>query len=258
MNELFGHMKPLGLLEAVAAMQHPASLAELSINVGVPKPTMHRWLGSLEDAGLIQRTPDGRRYELAARASQLAFSILSNRPGGAIRHEILKRVVQEVGESCNLTVLDGTEVTYLDRVESKWPLRITFQRGSRVPVYCSASGKLFLAQLQPAKRDLILSEMKFERQTDNTITGRTALLKEIADIRRDGYAFDREEYLSGLICLAVPIFHRKAKSRICTAALAIQAPVARLSCNEMLTKLPILQDAAKSLGATIDDNKETI
>lgn len=258
MNELFGHMKPLGLLEAVAAMQHPASLAELSINVGVPKPTMHRWLGSLEDAGLIQRTPDGRRYELAARASQLAFSILSNRPGGAIRHEILKRVVQELGESCNLTVLDGTEVTYLDRVESKWPLRITFQRGSRVPVYCSASGKLFLAQLQPAKRDLILSELKYERLTDNTITGRTALLKEIADIRRDGYAFDREEYLSGLICLAVPIFHRKAKSRICTAALAVQAPVARLSYNDMLTKLPILQDAAKSLGATIDDSKETI
>ncbi|MBY0380516.1 MAG: IclR family transcriptional regulator [Xanthobacteraceae bacterium] len=257
MNELFGHMKPLGLLEAVAAMQHPASLAELSINVGVPKPTMHRWLGSLEDAGLIQRTPDGRRYELAARAAQLAFSILSNRPGGAIRHEILKRVVQEVGESCNLTILDGTEVTYLDRVESKWPLRITFQRGSRVPAYCSASGKLFLALLQPAKRDLILSEMKYERLTDNTIVDRASLLKELSDIRRDGYALDREEYLSGLICLAVPIFHRKAKSRVCAAALAIQAPVARLSRDDMLTKLPVLQSAAKSLGATIDEGKET-
>src|ERR1700760_4377630 len=116
MNELFGHMKPLALLETVAGMQHPASLAELAISVGVPKPTMHRWLGSLEDAGLIQRTLDGRRYELAARASQLAFSILSNRPGGAIRHEILKRVVQEVGEACNLTVLDGTQVPYLHPV----------------------------------------------------------------------------------------------------------------------------------------------
>jgi len=257
MNELFGHLKPLGLLETVAAMQHPASLAELSVNVGVPKPTMHRWLGSLEDAGLIQRTPDGRRYELAARASQLAFSILSNRPGGAVRHEILKRVVQEIGEACNLTILDGTEVAYLDRVESKWPLRITFQRGSRVPAYCSASGKLFLALMQPAKRDLILAEMKFEGLTENTITDRATLLKELSDIRRDGYALDREEYLSGLICLAVPIFHRKAKSRVCAAALAIQAPVARLTQEDMLSKLPVLQQAAKSLGATIGDGKET-
>jgi DNA-binding IclR family transcriptional regulator len=256
MNELFGALKPLALLEAVASMQHPASLAELSINVGVPKPTMHRWLGSLEDAGLIQRTPDGRRYELAARASQLAFSILSNRPGGAIRHEILKRVVHEVGESCNLTVLDGTQVTYLDRVESKWPLRVTFQQGSKVPAYCSASGKLFLALMQPAKRDLLLTEIKFEPLTENTVTDKPALLKELADIRRDGYALDREEYLSGLVCLAVPIFHQKGRSRVCAAALAIQAPVTRLSHAEMLTKLPILQNAAKSLGATICDNTD--
>jgi DNA-binding IclR family transcriptional regulator len=68
MNELFGALKPLALLEAVAGMQHPASLAELAVHVGVPKATMHRWLGSLEDAGLIQRTPDGRRYELATTA----------------------------------------------------------------------------------------------------------------------------------------------------------------------------------------------
>lgn len=257
MNELFGALKPLALLEAVAGMQHPASLAELAIHVGVPKATMHRWLGSLEDAGLIQRTPDGRRYELAMRASQLAFSILSNRPGGAIRHEILKRVVQEVGEACNLTVLDGMQVTYLDRVESKWPLRITFQRGSKVPAYCSASGKLFLALMQPAKRDLILSEIKFERLTENTVVDRKALLKEFLDIRRDGYALDREEYLSGLVCLAVPIFYQKGRSRVCAAALAIQAPVARLSQEEMLTKLPILRTAAQSLGATIGEKAET-
>lgn len=256
MNELSGHLKPLALLETLASMQHPAGLAELVIRVGVPKPTIHRWLGALEEAGLIQRTPDGRRYELARRASQLALSILSNRPAGAIRHEILRRVVHEVGEACNLTVLDGTEVIYLDRVESKWPLRITFQRGSKVPAYCSASGKLFLALMQPAKRDLTLSGMKIERQTENTITERSALLKELSDIRRDGYALDREEYLSGLVCLAVPIFERKGRSNVCVAALAIQAPVARLSREEMLTKLPILQNAAKSLGVTVGQDKE--
>jgi IclR family transcriptional regulator, acetate operon repressor len=256
MNELFGALKPLALLEAVAVLHHPASLAELSVNVGVPKPTMHRWLGALEVAGLIQRTLDGRRYELAPRAAQLAFSILSNHPAGVVRHEILRRVVQEIGEACNLTVLDGTQVTYLDRVESKWPLRVTFQQGSKVPAYCSASGKLFLALMQPAKRNLVLSEMTFERMTDNTVTDRGKLVCELSDIRRDGYALDREEYLDGLICLAVPVFQRKGRAHSCVAALAIQAPVTRMAQAEMLTKLPILKSAATTLSATIDPEAE--
>ena len=159
MNELFAALKPLGLLEAVAGMPHSATLAELAARVGVPKPTMHRWLSALETAGLLQRTLDGRRFELAPRASRLAFSILGNRPGGTLRHEILQRVVQEVGEACNLTVLDGTQVSYLDRVEAEWLLRISFQQGSKVPAYCSASGKLFLALMRPAKRDLLLRLM---------------------------------------------------------------------------------------------------
>ena len=170
MNELFASLKPLGLLEAVAGMPHSATLAELAASVGVPKPTMHRWLSALETAGLLQRTLDGRRFELAPRAARLAFSILGNRPGGTLRHEILQRVVQEVGEACNLTVLDGTQVSYLDRVEAEWLLRISFQQGSKVPAYCSASGKLFLALMRPAKRDLLLRLMPLQRLTDNTIT----------------------------------------------------------------------------------------
>lgn len=257
MTELIGALKPLALLEAVAGMEHPATLAELVTLVGIPKPTMHRWLGSLETAGLLQRTPDGQRYELAARASRLAFSILSNKPGGAIRHEVLRRVVQDVGETCNLTVLDGTQVTYLDRVKSEWPLRITFQQGSKVPAYCSASGKLFLALMQPAKRDLALSQMPLERLTENTLIEKSALLDELSDIRRDGYALDREEFMSGLVCLAVPIFQKKGRSRTCVAALAIQAPVTRLSCADILTKLPVLQDAAKALAASLTHDLES-
>jgi len=257
MNDLFGALKPLGLLEAVAGMPHPATLAELAASVGVPKPTMHRWLSALETAGLLQRTLDGRRFELAPRSSQLAFSILGNRPGGTLRHEILQRVVQEVGEACNLTVLDGTRVTYLDRVEAEWLLRISFQQGSKVPAYCSASGKLFLALMRPAKRDLLLRLMPLERLTDNTITKKNELLKELADIRRNKYALDREEFLSGLVCLAVPVFQQKARSRTCVAALAIQAPVTRMSLSNILTKLPVLQRAADALAITLTEQPRT-
>lgn len=245
-------LKPLGLLEVIAAAPHASTLAELTVAVGQPKPTVHRWLATLEAAGLVQRTPDGRRYELAARASRLALSILTNKPGSALRHDILQRTAGTLGESCNLTVLDGTGVTYIDRVEAVWPLRITFQAGSRVPVHCSASGKLFLALMPPAQRDRLLGAVTLERFTDNTLTERLALEGELASIRNQHYALDREEYLPGLICLTVPIFQRGRRGRSCVAALALQAPVMRLSCEGAIERLPVLREAADALAATLE------
>lgn len=244
-------IKPFGLLETIAAAPHAPTLAELTAMVGQPKPTLHRWLAMLEDAALVQRTPDGRRYELAARASRLAFSILANRPGAALRHDILRRTVETVGESCNLTILDGSEVAYLDRVETAWPLRVAFQPGSRVPVHCSASGKLFLALMEAGKRERLLAHLPFERFTDNTLPDRAALEPELRSIRRSRYALDREEYMAGLVCVAVPVFQGEGRARTCVAALALQAPVLRLSWEGAVEKLPILRAAADSLAATL-------
>lgn len=252
MKDLRASLKPLALLEFVAAREHPVTLAEVAANLDVPTPTLHRWLAALTDAGLLQRAPDGRHFELAPRASQLAFSILANRPGAALRHSILQCFAQEVGESCNLTVLHGSQVTYIDRVEAKWPLRISFQRGSHVPVHCSASGKLFLAMMPPAKCDATLDSLSLDRFTESTIADRDLLLVELKAIRKQRYALDREEYLTGLVCIAAPIFQQIGRSRSCVAALAIQAPVARLSCERIVEKLPALQSAAETLAATLN------
>jgi IclR family acetate operon transcriptional repressor len=252
MDALSTMLKPLALLEKVAGMDHPATLAEIAEDCDVPKPTVHRWLGSLTNAGLLQRTPDGRRFELASRATRLAFAILSNGPSGALRHEILQSVVREVGESCNLTILRGAQVIYLDRVESKWPLRITFQPGSNVPAHCSASGKLFLALLPASRRERIIRELTLEKFTEKTIIDAAVLRQEFTVIRRQSYSVDREEYLSGLICLAVPVFKGAGRSRTCIAALALQAPVARFSYDQMVQTLPTLQRASSALSVTLE------
>ena len=242
----------LSLLELVAAREHPVTLAEMAAASDAPRPTVHRWLAALTQAGLLQRAPDGRRFELALRASQLAFSILANRPGAALRHDILQQVAKDVGESCNLTVLHGSHVTYIDRVEAMWPLRITFQRGSQVPAHCSASGKLFLAMMPPVKRAALLDSLTLDAFTSNTLTGRDALAEELRAIRKQRYALDREEYLQGLVCLAVPIKQRTGRTKVCVAAIAIQAPVARLDSDRIMDRLPRLQSAALALAATLD------
>jgi DNA-binding IclR family transcriptional regulator len=174
---------------------------------------------------------------------------LSNTPGSTLRHQILERIVRDLGESCNLTVLDGGEVMYLDRVEAMAPLRVAFQKGSRVPAHCSASGKMFLAMMPPAKREKLLKTLALDRYTPNTLIDPAALAEELARIRRQGYALDDEEFLSGLFCIAVPITDKIRRE--CVAALALQGPVVRLSRKNAADRLPVLQTAANALAATL-------
>ncbi len=242
-------LKAFGLLELIAAMSYAPTLADLTEQAGLPKPTLHRWLTMLEGAELVGRTPDGRRYELASRATSLAFSILSNSSGSMRREQILQRVARDLGESCNLTVLKGSEVIYLERVEAALPLRVAFQKGSRVPAHCSASGKIFLAMMPAGKRERLLSTLSFDRYTPNTLTEPNDLDAELARIRQQGYAFDDEEFHSGLFCIAVPILDKAGRE--CVAALALQGPVVRLSKQNAAHRLPTMLTAAEALAATL-------
>jgi DNA-binding IclR family transcriptional regulator len=135
------------LLEVMAAKDQRYSLQGLVEETGLPKPTLHRMLQQLEGAGLLQREGDGRHYGIGTRLRRLAENLLLNDSLHGARHTVLRQLVEEIGESCNLTALSGSEVVYLDRVETAAPLRFYLHPGSRVPVHCSASGKIFLAQM---------------------------------------------------------------------------------------------------------------
>lgn len=144
------------LLETMCAQGQPFSLGDAIDATGWPKPSVHRMLGQLEAGGLLAREPDGRRYTPAPRLLRLAESTLSAGTRHGVRHAVLRQLVADIGESCNLTALSGAEVIYLDRVESAFPLRMELRPGTRVPIHCSASGKLFLAHLSSARRAAIL------------------------------------------------------------------------------------------------------
>jgi DNA-binding IclR family transcriptional regulator len=176
--------------------------------------------------------------------------VLGNNTGALPRRRILERVVAELGETCNLTVLHGTEVAYLDRVEASLPLRVVFQKGSRVPVHCTASGKLFLAFLPAARRDrLLAATAPLVAYTPGTLTDTAALQAEFERIREQGYALDDEEFVSGLFCIAVPIINKVRRE--CMAALALQAPVMRVSRATAEERLPALFDAAEKISTIL-------
>lgn len=237
-------MRLFSLLELIAAKDQLVSLQGLVEETGLPKPTLHRMLQQLEGAGLLVRQADGKHYGTGVRLRRLAENLLLNATHHGARHAVLAHLVDELGESCNITTLSGSEVVYLDRVETPEPLRFYLRPGSRVPVHCSASGKMILAQCSPAQRRKLLAHAPLQRYTHKTKTDLDQLEDEFARIRRDGYAVDDEEFLPGLVCVAVVVPSAGTRSNLCVA---VQAPVMRLTPDKALQLLPALQRAAESI-----------
>ncbi len=239
-------LRLFALLETVAEKDRFFSLQDLVAETGLPKPTLHRMLQQLESAGMLQRDGDGRHYSTGVRLRRLAETLLLNNTVHGARHAVLRRLVDEVGESCNLTALSGSEVLYLDRVETSAPLRFYLHPGSRVPAHCSASGKLFLAQMTPIQRRRLLEHAPLDKYSERTITDVAALEREIERVRREGYALDNEEFLPGLVCIAVLVPKPAGRS---STGIAIQAPAIRMSRDKALAALPALRRAAEALAS---------
>lgn len=242
-------LRAFGVLEVIVRTDRPISMTEIVEKMDLPKPTVFRILNTIERAGLVLREPNSKAYTVGHRLARFGLDIMMNNSVQMARHAILQRIADEIGETCNLTMLDGSEVVYIDRVESRWPLKVDLQPGSRVPLHCSASGKLFLSYLPRTKRRAMLENLALERVTDKTVTHIDLLEAELDRIQANQVSIDNEEYLAGLICVAVPVFD--SGGRI-AASLAVQAPIARLPLVRAMEHVPVLRQAAEAMAATFE------
>lgn len=239
-------LRVFSLLELIAARDEFVTLQGLALESGLPKPTLHRMLRQLENAGLLVRQSDGRHYGTGARLRELAEDILLNAAQYGASHGVLRHLAESTGESCNLTALSGDEVIYLDRVETTAPLRFALAVGSRAPVHASASGKVLLAQMTSAQRRKLLRHAPLPALTPATLTDPDDLEEALEEVRNQGWAIDNEEFLPGLVCIAVPIPSNRGRSNRC---LAVQAPVMRISAIEAPGLVEPLRQAAVSIAA---------
>ena len=245
----FPTIKALAIIETLATARRPLGASEISVLQGMPKPTAHRIVRMLEREGLLQREPGKRRFVPGARLLRLGLGIVSASMLRAPRHAILEALSNEVGETCNFGVMVGSHVVYLDRVESAWPLGLRFESGSRVPLHCTAMGKLFLSMLPTRKRAALVRAIPLHRYTENTMTDAARLGRELDKIRALKISTDNQEFLAGVVCVAVPVNRHNGQP---VAALAISAPLARMTLEQGLRHVSRLQGAAKSLSATLD------
>jgi len=241
--------KALRVLETAAARNRPLALAEIAAALDLPQATAHRIVGLLEKLGFLAREPGRRRIVEGPRLVSLALSTLQAAAGAAGRHAVLAALAKKTGESCNLGVMAGGNVVYLDRVESQWPLGLRFEPGSRVPLHCTAIGKLLLSQLPEEALEAHLANGPLTRYTATTLTDARRLRRELVRIRGRGYSTDNQEFMSGVVCIAVPV-HGPKNGGVC-AGLAISAAEARLTLAAMKRFLPDLRAAAAKLSRSL-------
>lgn len=243
------NLRLLVLLEEVAKVGVPVTPSALKDALNLPKPTLHRLFHTAEEAGFLQRDIDGRSYGPGPRLRRLSVNTLSSQRVRMLRLTILRRVAQESGETCNIATPDREGMTYLDRVETHWPLRIQLPVGTQVPFHCTASGKMYLSSLRLSYLDRYLANTKLEAHGPATITDNDALKAELEKTRKRGYSTDDEEFMEGMSAVAVPIHDIQGRL---VSTLSLHAPLLRLELSGLENKVDLLKDAARELSELIN------
>ena len=237
-------MKALRLLTQLARSPEPMGLADISRALKLPKPTSYRLARALETCGFVQKDPLTRRYSVGASFEDVALSALRNGASHSERRLVMDELAERLGARINIAVLKSGKLLFVEWVESSAPLRVDLKPEIPVPVHCSASGKLLLAFGPAPLRERFLRSAPFKAMTGHTITTAQALEREFERIRKQGYAEDNEEYLSGVNCLAVPVYGRNGDV---VAGLAVMAPVASLPLAKAHERLAELKAGAQRI-----------
>ncbi len=236
--------KALAVLQAVADHPGGVGLPDLAAKLRLPRQTVHRVLTQLRDCGLLLRDPVRERFSVGPRLIQLSLAALgSNNPWVPVR-AVLQDLVDELGETCNVGVLEGLDYVYVDRIECEWPLRFHIEVGHRQPAHCIAAGKVLLAALEPDLRARLIRSRKLVARTARSITRVADLEAELDLTRERGYGTNNEENFEGIVAAAVPV--KDARGRV-VAALTMHGPLPRLTFEACEAAVPRLQQAAQRL-----------
>jgi IclR family transcriptional regulator, acetate operon repressor len=244
-------VRALEMLEVIVAAEQAMSVSDIMAATGLPKATVHRLCALLEKEGFLGPDISGKGLTVGHRTRNLALGVMSMGGNSAYRHQVLADLSHEIGETCNFNVPVGSEILYVDRVETKWPLRTQLPVGSRVPLHCTASGKLYLASLPANKRRRLISTMELSAHTENTITDPDVLDAELEKIRRVRYSKDESEFIDGMVAVAVAV--KDSRGRI-AAILACHAPDVRMTIEKAIEYLPAMHKAADALSADLIDD----
>lgn len=242
----------LAILGCFTPKRPVLGIADIADELGMSRSTTHRYVITLVALGYLEQGAS-RKYRLGLRVTDLGMSALNSTGLREHAHPYLEELRQRTSYTTSLGVLEGTEVLYVDRVRSfrRGPGKgeVHLHTGSRVPAYCTAMGKLLLANLPDAEQRDLIAAMKLTKQGPNTITSKKALREELDEIQTAAFAVEDEELAPELYAIAAPV---RNEAREVVAAVNLEASTSAIALEELVDALgPHLVSTADRISARL-------
>lgn len=223
------------------------SLERISQEVHLPKATAHRLLLTLHALGHVRRDEQDR-WALTLRLFNTGARALDHLDLYAAAKPVAEALADEIGETVHMGVLEDEAAVYVLKVESRHTIRMFSRVGRRIPLYCTAIGKVLLAHAPPEVRAAELAAMELVPHTPRTLTSRVALQAELDKVRRQGFALDDEEHEHGIRCIGAPVF---AHTGEVVAALSASWPTFRFPADAAGRATEAVRSAAREISARL-------
>jgi DNA-binding IclR family transcriptional regulator len=241
-------VKAAAVIDLLAEYDNPMSLTALSGELGIAKSTLHGILATLNSIGYVSKDPESGDYRLGLHLFELGNAISRKLDERRIAGPYMEALAKKTGETVHLAVIEDGEVLYLNKHESNHSIRIITESGLKLPVHCSGLGKALLSGRTDEEIVSMLEKKGMAKYTETTITDAGEFLKEIGEVRRKGYASDRQEFMIGLRCVAAPIRNINGKV-VC--AISISGPISRMTGDVLEAKRVPLMKAARAISAKL-------
>ncbi|MFD6292134.1 IclR family transcriptional regulator [Streptomyces sp. NPDC060205] len=243
--------RALSILPLLA--EGPADLGQVADRLEVHKSTALRLLRTLHEHGLVYRQSD-QRYRLGARLFALAQEAVENLDVREIAHPHLVRLNENIGHTVHLAVHEDGEVLYIDKVDSRYPVRMYSRIGKPVAITVAAVAKLLLADLPDAERRTFAEKLDYPMYTPRSTPSAPAFLRELDKVKEQGWATDLGGHEESINCVAAPI--RGTDGRV-VAAMSVSAPNVVVTADELLTLLPLVRRTAEAISAEYSGKNPT-
>lgn len=241
--------KALAVLEFLASQPKPLKLLEIAKMMDMNASTVSRYLSALQSCGYVCQDQVNARYYASTKICELANKLLSRFQLVPFAHSYVQKVSEYFGETSCLSVERNYAALYIDIVVNSSSTLMNIQRvGNSAPLYCTASGKLFLSRYSEQELDNYIAKKPLTKFTDTTITTKQALIQELDRIRSRGYSYDNGENESGLTCVAYPIFSHYNDIIAC---ISVTGPSTRFTVEVIEEKRPFLAEVVSDLSKNL-------
>jgi IclR family KDG regulon transcriptional repressor len=237
--------RALQILSAFDAEHPERGVSDIAELMGLHKATAHRIIITLLNWGYLEHTADGEKYRLGLKLAAAGLLVVQRMDFRREALPYMRQLTETFQENCDLGVLDQGEVFGVEVVPANQAVMIASRIGFRMPVHCSASGKVFLAFLPDTERDHLLSQ-PLKSHTEKTITSAAELRRQLAEVQKSGYAIDDEELEVGVRAISVPIRNRDGEV---VAAMSIPGPTSRMTKERVAELAAALLEASAVISA---------